>query len=288
MHYQFILISTLTTIAFAAPAPPNFRSTNTTTTTTTTTTTLNKPTTHIGTPKFAHIPISIPDQRKLLQPNHTRSTLTVTGPPHQFNPNLHPVYTPIARPGASTEPGRNPLFSRSQRQDKIKRDDTQVPALAAVMRGVAEGLKKQQQQQQEHQNTRRGNLPDHLLPDNIQTSYNPAGWLADPEEVLNSRAVDNEIYDSEDALDALEYPLQRKEQRGVDVGAGLALAYKHLVTGGKRGVDARRLSLQQMGLDDVDDEGDEEEYNGDDELAPGQMSSNVRRDDDYDGEVQDY
>lgn len=263
MHYQFILISTLTTIAFAAPAPPNFRSTNTATTTTTTTATLNKPTTHIGTPKFAHIPISIPDQR----------------PPHQFNPNLHPVYTPIARPGASNEPGRNPLFSRSKREDKIKRDDTQVSALVAVVRGVAEGLQKQQQQQ-EHQNARRaGKLPDYLHPNDIQTSYQPNGLLADP-EVLNSRAVDNEIYDSEDALDALEYPLQRKEQRGVDVGAGLAAASKHLVMGGKRGVDE---------VDDDDEE--EEEDEGYNTVGDGQMSGNVRRYygyDGYDGEVQDY
>lgn len=279
MYYQFILISTLTTIAFAAPAPPNFHSKDATTTTTTT---LNKPTTHIGTPKFAHIPISIPDQRKLLQPNRPKSTLTATGPPHQFNPNLHPVYTPVARPGARTEPGRNPLFSRSQREDKIKRDGAQIPALAAAMRGVAEGLQKQQQQQ-EHQNTRRTDLPDHL-PDNIQASYHHAGWMADPEKVLNSRAVGNDIYDSEDALDALEYPLQRKEQRGVDVGAGLAVAYEHLVVGGKRGLEEVDDDYDED-EDEDEDENEDEEYNT---VGNGQLSDNVRRDDGYDVEVHDY
>lgn len=94
MHYQSVLISTLTTIAFAAPAPPNFRSTHTTTVTTTTTTTtatLNKPTTHIGTSQFAHVPIIIPDQRKLLQPNHPESKLNSYRPPTpEPSPSLHP------------------------------------------------------------------------------------------------------------------------------------------------------------------------------------------------------
>ncbi|EYE96919.1 uncharacterized protein EURHEDRAFT_376185 [Aspergillus ruber CBS 135680] len=276
MHYQFILISTLTTIAFAAPAPPNLRSTSTTTTTTITNTTLNKPTTHIGTPKFAHIPISIPDQR----------------PPHQFSPNIHPIYTPTVRPDARTEPGRNPLFSRSRREDKIKRDDAQIPALAAAIRGVAESLKKRQQQQ-EHQNTRRADLPNYLLPDNIQTSYHPAGWQADPEEVLNNRAVDNEIYVSEDALYASEHPFQRNEQRGVDVDEGLVASYKHLATEAKSEVDARGLPLQQRGIDEVDDDDEKEEEEEEEEgeyntVEDGYMSGNVRRDDGYDGEIQDY
>ncbi|ODM21000.1 hypothetical protein SI65_04053 [Aspergillus cristatus] len=268
MHYQFILISTLTTIAFAAPAPPNFRSTHTTTiTTTTTTATLNKPTTHIGTSQIAHVPITIPDQR----------------PPHQINSKLHPVYTPIARSSPGIEPGRNPLFARSQREDKVKRDDPRDPAIVAVLSSIAEGVKKQQQQQRQHQHARRAEqVSDSPFPDTARpTHFIP--W--NPMEIIGRRAVDNEVYDSEDALDALDYPLQRKEQRALDEDLGMG---NSLVPEGNRRVYAWALPLQQRGLvqrDDVDDEDDEEEYNTADAMADVQRRGYVRRDDGDDEEV---
>ncbi|BCR89619.1 uncharacterized protein ACHE_50817A [Aspergillus chevalieri] len=297
MHYPFVLISTLTTIAFAAPAPPNLRSTHTTTTTTTTTTaTLNKPTTHIGTPQIAHVPITIPDQR----------------PPHQVNPNLRPVYTPIARPGPGIEPGRNPLFARSQREDKVKRDDPRDPAIVAVLSSIAEGVKKQQQQQQ---HTRRAEqLSDPPVHDTARPAHSIT-WINDPMEIIGRRAVDSEVYDSENALDAPDYPLQRKEQRALDEeGDSIVPEGNGWTLLQQRGLDVPDYSLQwqdqhtlesdegrdslvpegngwtllqQRGLvqrDDVDDK-DEEEYNTANVIADVQRRGYVRRNDGDDEEI---
>lgn len=191
-------------------------------------------------------------------------SLIVTGPPP---PNLHPVYTPIARPGPAVEPGRNPLFSRSQREDKVKRDDPRVPAIAAVLSGIAEGVQKQQ-----HQHARRAENSLKHPPDGINPAYNQkARPIFNLTKIIGRRVVNNEVYDSEDALDVLDYPLQRKEQRDMyDKNMGTQLTA--LDTEGKKGVYARALPLQQRGLvqrDNIDDEeeDDEEEYNIADEMA---------------------
>lgn len=75
----------------------------------------------------------------------------ITGSLHRVDPN-RPAYTPLPRPGSGAEPGRNPLFARSQKEDKAqhdKQDDVPNSAMAAMISGLAETIQKQQRQRRD-------------------------------------------------------------------------------------------------------------------------------------------